>query len=199
MISLYGALARQFEKKYQTSAKNINIRVKSATEMLKAMEANFSGFRGMLKQKVQYRISRGGTFKIEDDLNPAEMKMNFGTRDWHIMPVAAGCKKSGLMSTILGAVMIVAGAVVSYFGAPAIGGPMMKMGFAMALGGAAQMLASNPNAGDYAVRENPESRPSYLSGSPVNAVEPGLTMPVGYGDFWAGTISVSAGMKVEDI
>ncbi len=199
MISLYGALARQFEKKYNSPAKNIPIKVSSAGEMIMAMEANFRGFRAMLKRKGAYRVSRGQALTHGKDIDAAEIEMNFGEKIWHIMPVAAGCKKGGVMNVIFGAVLIVAGGVLSYYGMGAVGGPMMKIGFAMALGGVAQMLAPSPDGGDYADRERPEERPSYLSGSPVNAVEPGLSMPVPYGDCWCGSITVSAGMKVEDI
>ncbi len=205
MICIYGALARVFEKKYKTPAKNIPIQVNSAPEMFQALEANFPGFKAMLKRKGFYRISKGGAFTRDKDLDSNEIDMNFSDKDWHLMPVAAGCKNGGLMKIILGAALIGASFAVPGLGMTLLGTDIMfssvlvSARLSMGLGGVAQMLTPSPGAGNYADRERPEERPSYLSNNPVNGVEPGHTRPVAYGDVWSGSITVSGGMKVEEI
>lgn len=193
MISLYGSLARQFEKIYNHPAKNIPIPVSSGAELMRAMEANFKGFRALVKRSGLYRLSRGQDVINGHAVAADEVEMSFGEKNWHIMPVAAGCK-SGWGQVLLGAVLIGA----SFF-VPVGGSVLFGMGASMALGGVAQELAPAPGVSDYGERENPEARPSYLSSGPVNTVEPGLTLPVAYGDCWCGSITVSGGAKAEDI
>lgn len=193
MISLYGSLARRFEKKFGHSAKNISIPVRSGSEMMRAMEANFKGFRTLVKRSGLYRVTRGAALTCGRNIGADEIDVRFSEEDWHIIPAAAGCK-SGWGQVLLGAVLIGA----SFF-VPIGGSVLFGMGVSMSLGGIAQELSPNPGVSDYGERENPEERPSYLAGGPVNSVEPGLTLPVAYGDCWCGSITVSGGMKVEDI
>ncbi len=203
MISLYGSLARAFEKKYNTPARNIPIKVASAVEMLQALDANFFEFRTLLKSGGAYKVTRGNSLAHGEGLEPIEIEMKFSQENWHIMPVAAG-GGSSIGKVIFGAALI--GASFFIPGTTwAIAGMEIKiksavfgLGASMALTGAAQMLAPSP-AADYNASEKQDERPSYLLGSPVNAVEPGLTKPVAYGDVWCGSITVSGGMKVEDI
>lgn len=197
MISLYGSLARTFKKKYKIDPRNIPISVSSGVELLKAMEANFIGFRQMFKKSGLYKVKRG-CFVNGRNITEDELEMSFNEKIWHIIPMAAGCKKQGVVTFILGAVLVVVGAFLSVYG-QAWATTIMGAGYSMMFGGVAQMLTNTPGVSDYADRENPEGRPSYLSSSPVNAVEPGLTLPVGYGDFWCGSITVSGGMKVAKI
>lgn len=193
MISLYGSLAKKFEEKFNHSARNIPIPVSSGTELMRAMEANFKGFRNLIERSGYYHLIRGSHLDNGRDVCADEIKMRFGETDWHVMPTAAG-GKSGWGQALLGAVLIGA----SFF-VPVGGTVLFGLGMSTTLGGVAQALSPNPSTGDYAERENPEARPSYLSSGPVNTVEPGLTLPVGYGDFWAGSITISGGAKAEDI
>ena len=110
------------------------------------------------------------------------------------MPVAAGAKKDGLIQTIIGVALIGIGMIP---GNPA-GSFMIQAGAAMAIGGAAQMLSPTPNT-DYNNNESPDARASYLFNGPVNAMEPGTTIPVGYGEMFIGTVTVSGGISVEDV
>lgn len=198
MISLYGSLARAFEKKYGISARNIPIKVRSVSEAMKAMEANFAGFRAMIKRRGLYHISRGDVLETGKPVPEAEVEMAFGETSFHIMPVVAGCGGKGVWQTIAGVVLIVVGVIASAYGYGAVGGPMIKMGFAMVVGGVAQMLASSPGA-DYGASEKVDERKSYLFNGPTNAVEPGTTIAVAFGKTWVGSAVASGGIVVEDI
>ncbi len=197
MISLYGSMARIFERRYRTSAKNIPIQVNSVGEAMKAMEANFNGFKQLIRKKGLYHLVRGKDLQKGRTVAVDELDMTFGEKDWHVIPVAAGCK-DGVAGVVWGAVLFVAGAVTNYFlpGNP-VSAYMMKAGVVLMVGGAAQMLAPSPHG--LTDREKPDEKASYLFNGPVNAVEPGTTIPVGYGEFFVGTITVSGGLKVEKI
>lgn len=195
MINLYGSLAKHFEKKYKATNK-LPIRVSSLREAMLAMEANFPGFKRLLRKKGHYHVVRGSDLVQGRTVLEPEISMNFGESDWHILPVAMGGKQ-GVVQTIIGAVLVIVGAVATAFGYGAIGVPMMKMGVALMIGGIAQMMAPSPNGS--LERERPEERPSYLFSGPVNSVEPGTPIGVGYGEFFVGTVTVSGGVRTEKI
>lgn len=196
MIHLYGALAKKFPKKN-------NIIVNSVSEAICALEANFKGFRNAFKKDRKYIVVRGDTLKTGKSITEEEIDMNFSERDWHILPVPAGYGgNNGVFSMILGAVMIVAGVVVtglSYGWAAPVGQAMIGMGVGMMLGGVAQMLAPSPPTYDYGDREKPDERPSYLFDGPKNQIEPGLTIPLIYGQSFIGSIFISGGLEIEKV
>jgi len=208
MISLYGKLARKFKKLYKHEPKNIKISANSATEVMRGMNANFPGFKELFKKHGYYRVSRGLSLTHGKSINQEEVAMNFSDTEWHIMPVAAGCK-SGFFSVILGIVLIGAciffapaagGFAAGTLGAATAGGVTafgIKLGVGLALMGLASVLAPDPNISDYSQREV-DKKPSYLFNGPGNYVEPGLTIPVAYGETFIGSIFVSGSMIVTD-
>ena len=114
-----------------------------------------------------------------------------------IVPVLIGSKKAGLLQTILGAVIIVASAVGSYF---VPGNPVSafgyKMGAAMMLGGVVQMLSPQP-AG-LARKESADNKASYAFGGVTNTASQGYPVPLLYGKRRIGGAIISAGIYVED-
>lgn len=194
MIRIYGKLARQFKKRYGTDPRAIPIRVESASEMMRALDANFPGFRRLLNRSGYYRVTS------DDKVVPeSEVEMNFlGSREWSIMPAAAGSKEGGVLQTIAGAVLIVVGVVASAYGYGAIGSPLIKMGAAMMIGGVGQMLTGTPDMGDPGANEAQDERRSFLFSGPTNVVEPGTTIPLVYGEIFVGSIAVSGGEIIEE-
>jgi predicted phage tail protein len=78
-------------------------------------------------------------------------KMNSITqngREIRIVPVVMGSKRGGVLQTILGAVLVVVGAIgtftVGQAGAVALGAIYHEMGAAMMAGGVMQMLSPQP-------------------------------------------------------
>ena len=198
MINLYGSLAKRFEKKYSISPKNINIVVTSASEMMRALEANFKGFKKLIREKGLYHISTGEDLNESKGLEENEIEMVFKSNSWHVIPVINGCGGNGVGQTIVGAVLFVVGIVFSAYGYYNIGVPLSRWGLVIALGGVAQMLASSPNT-DYGSSEKQDERRSYLFSGPTNAVEPGTSIPVVYGEVYVGSITVSGGLSVENV
>jgi len=84
--------------------------------------------------------------------NIAEDDLDFpnGGRVIRIVPVIIGSKRAGALQTILGAALVVVGAIGAFtpigqaFGGAAWGPAAMKVGAALMVGGVAQMLSPQP-------------------------------------------------------
>lgn len=101
-----------------------------------------------------------------------------------------------MLQTILGAALVVVGAVATYFGGGAVGVPMMKIGAAMALGGVVQMLSPQPSG--LASKQSADNRASYAFGGVTNTAAQGYPVPLLYGRRRIGGAIISAGIFVED-
>ena len=107
-----------------------------------------------------------------------------------------GSKRAGSLQTIVGAVLIVVGAVVTAMGGGAVGIPMMKMGAVVGIGGVIQMLS--PQAGGLKTSAAPENTPGYAFGSAKNTTASGNPVPLCIGERrWGGAI-ISAAIYAED-
>ncbi|MDU5425945.1 MAG: tail assembly protein, partial [Clostridiales bacterium] len=131
--------------------------------------------------------------------NISESDLDFPNagQEIRIVPVIIGSKRAGLLQTILGAVIIAASAVGSYF---APGNPFSafgyKVGAAMMLGGVVQMLSPQP-AG-LASKQDADNQASYAFGGVTNTTAQGNPVPLGYGKRRIGGAIISAGIYVED-
>ena len=191
MIKLYGNLAKKF-------GKELNIKVNSIPEMMKALEANRPGFRSNIDKDRSYVIRRGDTFKKGLDVTQEEIEMLFGDNVWHILPLPMG-HKSGIFNVILGALLVVVGVVATGLTAGQ-SSFLIKMGVGMMLSGVASMLAPAPGVNSYANRESPDKKPSYLFNGPFNRTASGGAVPVVYGkDVFIGSTFVSGGLTIGDV
>jgi predicted phage tail protein len=174
--------------------KRINCKVKSAAECMRAMEANFNGFRSLINRKGHYKVIAGDDPNDDSKtLNEKELTMNFENVNWHIVPIAAGYGgKAGILQMVLGAVMIVLGIILYY---TPFGVPLIVAGAGMMLGGLVTMLTPVPGLPK---SQGSKDDPSYLFNGAVNADEPGLTVPLAYGETYCGSIVTSFGVTVED-
>ncbi|CVB40428.1 Phage-related protein%2C tail component [Serratia marcescens] len=66
----------------------------------------------------------------------------------------------------------------------------------MMLGGVVQMLS--PMQGGLASRQDPDNKPSYAFGGPVNTIAQGNPVPILYGKRRIGGAIISAGIYAED-
>lgn len=188
-IKLSGSLAKLFGREHQ--------RVIGPTrEAFRALSATIPGFQKFMNTSK----ARGLTFAIfvgEKNVGDDDLAFPNGGREIRIVPVIIGSKKAGIFQTILGAVIIAASAVGSYF---APGNPFSafgyKVGAAMMLGGVAQMLSPQP-AG-LASKQDADNRASYAFGGVTNTTAQGNPVPLGYGKRRIGGAIISAGIYVED-
>lgn len=192
-IRLYGVLGDKFGRVHPMA-------VSSPIEALKALSVTIPGFqRFMLESKelgLTFAVFEGGRNLAKDDL-----LMGANGSDIRIAPVIIGSKRAGLFQTILGAVLITAAA----FAAGGIGAAFAAKGWtafaamsgaSMMLGGVVQMLS--PMQGGLASRQDPDNKPSYAFGGPVNTVAQGNPVPILYGKRRIGGAIISAGIYAED-
>ncbi|MCG3463132.1 tail assembly protein [Xenorhabdus bovienii] len=185
-IRLSGVLIPQFGREYKLA-------VSSPIEAIRALSVLIDDFEKFLLTAKE----RGLTFAVfsgKRNINRDELELS-GEGDIRIVPVIIGSKKAGIFQTILGAVMVVAGAVATAYGMP-FGSSMVMSGVGMMLGGVVQMLSPMP--GGLARREDPDNKPSYAFGGPVNTIAQGNPVPIGYGRRRIGGAIISAGIYAED-
>ena len=169
----------------------------STNEVFTALEVTLDGF----KEEV-LRLSRLGMrfaiFRNGKNVGQKEFALG-GTKELKIVPVISGSKRAGLLQTIVGAVMIVAGVVVTgmSFGAAApLGSALIAGGIGAVAGGVIQLLS--PQASGLRTSASPENRPSYAFGSARNTTASGNNVPICIGKRrWGGAI-ISASILAED-
>lgn len=191
-ILLYGALGARFGRVHKLA-------VQTTAEAVKALCINLDGLESYLmnakKNGMTFAVFRGKrNIGVEDYQNLA------GNSDIRIAPVMEGAKKAGIFQTILGAVMVVAGIVVtglSYGWASPVGGAMISAGIGMMAGGIYQMLSPQPKG--LQGRDDPDNKPSYAFGSSVNTLAMGNPVAALYGEREIGGAIISAGIVAEDI
>ncbi|WLW63689.1 tail assembly protein [Achromobacter sp. PD1] len=186
-VRLYGRLGARFGRVHRLA-------VCSTAEAIRALCVLMPGFERELSESelhgVRYACFLGKRNIGEDDIGHP-----VGSDSIRIAPVLAGAKRGGLFQTILGAVLIVAGAAVNVF-APGAGTPFMQLGAAMALGGVIQMLS--PQQRGLSARDSPEHGASYNFNGAVNTSAQGNPAPLLYGRMIVGSAVISAGIYAED-
>ena len=188
-IKLYGQL-RQFGRSFRLS-------VRSPAEAIKALCVQIPGF----EQFLSNAKSRGMEFAVfRGKANIGEQELSFsGDGEIRIAPIITGSKKAGGLQTIIGAVLIVVGLVITGgtfgVGAP-FGSALITMGASMAIGGVIQMLS--PAAKGLKTSAAPENTPGYAFGSAKNTTASGNPVPLCVGKRrWGGAI-ISAAIYAED-
>ncbi|MGI3453158.1 tail assembly protein, partial [Citrobacter arsenatis] len=165
-IRLYGALGARFGRVHKLA-------VQTSAEAVKALCINLDGLESYLmnakKNGMTFAVFRG-----KRNIGVQDFQELAGNSDIRIAPVMEGAKKAGIFQTILGAVMVVAGIVVtglSYGWASPVGGAMISAGIGMMAGGIYQMLSPQPKG--LQGRDDPDNKPSYAFGSSVNTLAMG--------------------------
>ena len=187
-IELSGVLGKTFGKVHRRLISTVH-------EAGAALAATIPGFEKFMinskEQGLTFAVFRGKKNIGKDDLGfPVTGEVI------RIVPVVIGSKKAGILQTILGAVLVVVGAIAFFgFGQP-WGANVMIAGGSMMLGGVVQMLSPQP-AG-LARRESPENKASYAFGGVTNTTSQGYPVGLLYGKRRIGGAIISAGIYVED-
>jgi predicted phage tail protein len=193
-IKLYGQLGNLFGKEHQRL-------VRTTKEAMRALCCTLKGFENYMKSSR----FRGLTYAVyvnkknigEDDLEYP----NVG-REIRIVPVIIGSKRAGALQTILGAVLVVVGAIGAFtpigqaFGGAAWGPYMMQAGGALLAGGIIQMIS--PQASGLSSKQDADNQASYAFGGVTNTAAQGYPVPLAYGKRRIGGAIISAGIYVED-
>ncbi|AMS22092.1 phage tail protein [Pseudomonas synxantha] len=184
-IRLGGPL-RQFGKEYRLSVRTPAEAVKALCVQIPGLERFISSAR---QRGLEFAVFRGSKNIQEDELGFG------GNGDIRIVPVITGSKRAGLLQTIVGAVLIAAGYLLS----PFTGGASMAVvpaGIALFAGGVIQMLS--PQAGGLKTSAAPENTPGYAFGSAKNTTASGNPVPLCYGKRRVGGAIISAAIYAED-
>lgn len=190
-IRLYGVLGATFGRIHRLA-------VDSPQEAIKALCTLIPGFQKFILESKE----RGLTFAIFEgrkNLSKDDLTLLSNGNDIRIAPVVIGSKKAGVFQTILGAVLVAVGAVMTYISggvASPLAAGLMMSGASMMLGGVVQMLS--PMQGGLASRQDPDNKPSYAFGGPVNTIAQGNPVPILYGRRRIGGAIISAGIYAED-
>lgn len=193
-IELGGVLGKTFGKVH-------NRLISTTQEATRALAATVDGFEKFMissqRRGLTYAVFRGKKNIGEDDLNyPINEDVI------RIVPVVIGSKKAGVLQTILGAVLVVVGAVGMFtpwgqaLGGATWGSYAMQAGVGLMAGGIIQMLSPQP-AG-LASKQDADNRASYAFGGVTNTAAQGYPVPLLYGKRRIGGAIISAGIYVED-
>lgn len=190
-IELGGILGKTFGRTHKRL-------VSTTAEAVRALCCTIDGFEKFLNTSkargLTYAVFRDGKNIGKDDL---EFPLTDGVV--RIVPIIIGSKKAGVLQTILGAVLVVVGVVVtglSYGWAAPVGGALVSSGVALMAGGVIQMLS--PQAAGLASKQDADNRASYAFGGVTNTAAQGYPVPLLYGKRRIGGAIISAGIYVED-
>ena len=174
--------------------------IRTTHEATRALAATVKGFEQYMissqRRGLTYAVFRGKKNISEDDLG-----MPVTEEVIRVVPVIIGSKKAGVLQTILGAVLVVVGVVISTFtgwtvAGIGVGGAITSLGVSIMAGGVIQMLSPQP-AG-LASKQDADNRASYAFGGVTNTAAQGYPVPLLYGRRRIGGAIISAGIYVED-
>ncbi|MCZ9550685.1 tail assembly protein [Enterobacter hormaechei] len=191
-IKLSGSMAQRFGRTHRRA-------LTSANEVFRALSNTIDGFDAYLREArakgldfVIFRDRRNIGHEEFETLGPGD--------ELRIIPVIRGSKRAGLFQAVLGAALIVGGIALGPAGAALIGkGAALNValvGASMAVGGVVQMLS--PQVSGLRMRQEPDNKPSYAFGGPVNTTASGNPVPLLYGQREIGGAIISAGIYAED-
>lgn len=191
-IRLYGILAKKFGREYE-------MEISSTREAMRALSSQIKGFEKFMLTAHE----RGLTFAVFcDDVNICEKQIDMQTnaKIIKIVPKVIGAGgKNGLLQTILGAVLVVVGIVVSgltWGAATPVGTALIGAGVGLMAGGIAQMLMPKTQVED---NNQDGNRANKGFGGAVTTVAQGNPVPVLRGRYEIGGFIVSAGQYAEDV
>ena len=186
-IKLYGILGKKFGKQFKLDVANTR-------EAMRALSAQVPGFEKFMLHAHEH----GLTFAVYQDkhnISEQEIDMSTDASVIKIVPKVIGAGGNGVVQTIIGAILIVAGAVAMYFGQP-WGANLIGAGIGMMIGGVAQMLM--PKIDNTQDSNQDGNKANMGFGGAVTTVAQGNPVPVLRGRREVGGFIVSAGQYPED-
>lgn len=179
-VRFYGSL-KQFGTEFRLDCK-------TPTEVVQALTSQIPKLRQFIQQGL-FTVRVGREYL---DNRYLEQGLNQHLKDdsiVHFTPVLKGSKKAGLFQTIVGAVMVVVGAVFQQY-------YLVGAGIAMVAGGVAQMLTKMPSM---STGKDAERKQSTSFSNLSNMAAQGRPMPLAYGRIRVGSLIISQGVETMDI
>ncbi|HAT7549663.1 TPA: tail assembly protein [Citrobacter freundii] len=187
VIKLSGSMAQRFGRTHRRA-------LTSASEVFRALSNTIDGFDAYLREAR----AKGLDFVIFRDrrnIGHEEFELLGPGDELRIIPVIRGSKRAGVFQALLGTALVAA-AIWMQGVSIAASNIMFPVGAAMAVGGVVQMLS--PQVSGLRMRQEPDNKPSYAFGGPVNTTASGNPVPLLYGQREIGGAIISAGVYAED-
>lgn len=174
-------------RKYCNNNKSIDICASNFAQVVRALQYMYGA---KIKEKLVNNawFIRFGSTK-SDYINQEDVHNFADYKDIYLYFATTGAGRVGQI--ILGVVLIVVGAIASYFGQP-WGANLIMMGAGMILN-----VLFTPKA--QAARAAPDENNSFLFDSPTNVVEQGGAVPLAYGRSLIGSVVLTVGIDTEQI
>lgn len=179
-VRFYGSL-KQFGSEFRLDCK-------TPAEVVQALTSQIPKLRQFIQQGL-FTVRVGREYL---DNRYLKQGLNHHLKDdstVHFTPVLKGSKKAGLFQTIVGAVMVVVGAVFQQY-------YLVGAGIAMVAGGVAQMLTKMP---PMSTGKDAERKQSTSFSNLSNMAAQGRPMPLAYGRIRVGSLIISQGVETMDI
>lgn len=188
-IKLYGVLAKRFGKEFRLDVENTR-------EAMRALSVQVPGFEHFMlhahEQGLEFAV-----FQDKHNISETELDMNTSAKAIKIVPRVIGA--GGAVQTILGAVLVVVGVLVTVGtlgGGAALGAGLIGAGAGMMVGGIAMMLMPKIESQD---QNQDGNKANKGFGGAVTTVAQGNPVPVLYGQREVGGFIASAGQYPEDL
>lgn len=178
-VLLYGELAKKYGKFHRYAVRNV-------PEAIRALEANYRGFKQSIRADGQYRVVVDKKLIGEDELGKTAIDTI------KIVPLVQGAGRG--VGQIIAGIALIAVAWWNPLGWGAlVGQAVSSVGMSLVLGGVSQMLTKTPKL--EAGADRPDNKPSYAFDGPVNTTAQGNPVPLAYGKILAGSQVISAGLE----
>lgn len=187
VIKLSGSMAQRFGRTHRRA-------LTSASEVFRALSNTIAGFDAYLREAR----AKGLDFVIFRDrrnIGHEEFELLGPGDELRIIPVIRGSKRAGVFQALLGTALVAAAIWIPGVSIAA-SNLMFSVGATMAVGGVVQMLS--PQVSGLRMRQEPDNKPSYAFGGPVNTTASGNPVPLLYGQREIGGAIISAGVYAED-
>lgn len=188
-IKLYGILAKKFGKEFQLD-------VASTREAMRALSMQIPGFEHFMLHAHEQGIAFA-VFQDKYNIGESEIDMHTEANVIKVVPRVMGA--GGVIQTIVGAVLVVVGVLITIGtlggGAP-LGAALIGAGVGMMVGGIAMMLMPKIDNQD---QNQDGNKANKGFGGAVTTVAQGNPVPVLYGQREVGGFIASAGQYPEDL
>lgn len=198
-VVLEGILGKRFGHEW-------NLQCSTPTEALRIIEANQPGILAWIRNNKEvysrYRVSCEYENGKSEDLSEENYLMERGPlKKITFEIVIEGAGGNGVLQTIVGAVLIVVGLVITAISggsASPLGSALISAGIGLMIGGVIQMLTPQPKVDRDEAGGSGKKTSSYFDG-PANTTNQGNPVPLCYGRVLAGSQAVSANLVITQV
>lgn len=192
-VKLEGILGKLFGRSWKLAAK-------SPSEALALINANDPRLLPWIKSNREkysaYRIICTYEDGHKEEFSNETYLMNRRMKTLRFVPVVTG--SGGVVRTLVGAAMVIAGVVLLATGVGEAFAPfLIGAGIGMMLGGIIEMLSPRPNTSGN--DKQSKSLTSYYFDGPTNTSTQGVPVPLIYGRIKTGSQAVSASISVDQL